>query len=369
MRLGADEFLIAPKFTAEVVDAALPERYRPSTEPKEVLMAMGDEHAASARFIGTSPAIYDIRSSVRLVANSPAAVLITGESGTGKEIVARMIHQESDRRDKPFIALNCAALPKDVIENELFGHEKGAFTGALAMKRGVFELADTGTLFFDEIAEMHPEMQAKLLRAIEQKSFRRLGGDEEVTVDVRVLAATNKKIPAAIAAGQFREDLYYRFSVIEIEIPPLRSRCEDIPLLVDHFLGYFAGRYGKDPQKFTDGALSMLMEFEWPGNVRELRNVIERVVVTRNEPVIGVEVLPSRITGQRPPSESVTILLGTSASEADRILTVQTLTWAGENRSKTAEVLGCSRKTLRLKLNKYGIAPKKKPRPIKSGQG
>jgi DNA-binding NtrC family response regulator len=300
--------------------------------------------------IGQSQAICEIRSAVNLIAKSQATVLLTGESGTGKEVIARLIHAQSHRSQKQFIALNCATLPKDIIENELFGHEKGAFTGALQKKIGCFELANGGTLLFDEIAEMTLETQAKLLRAIETHKFRRLGGSEEVYVDVRMIAATNKPITSALQSKELREDLYYRLSVIEIYIPPLRERKEDIPLLVEYFLSMFTRKYEKSFQEFSDESLEILYAYSWPGNIRELRNVIERAIVISHDNVIGTHYLPTRIKEQIPTHENINIPLGCSAQEAEKIVIIRTLASTGNNKAKTARILGVSRKTLHNKL-------------------
>lgn len=305
---------------------------------------------AGALLIGQSPLIEEVRTAIDLVAPSQTPVLITGESGTGKEVVARLIHLQSGRADKPFIALNCAALPKDVIENELFGHEKGAFTGALDKKAGAFELAHRGTLFFDEVAEMSPETQAKLLRAIETKAFRRLGGKEEINVDARTIAATNKKMVEALKSGEFREDLYYRFSVIEIYMPPLRERRDDIPLLADHFLGTVGRQYGKGLQKFSAESVEILKAYDWPGNVRELRNVVERAVVTCREKVISPKWLPDRISMLQHIGTTVNLPVGISVKDAERRFIMQTLAAVGHNKTKAAQLLGLSRKTLHNKL-------------------
>ncbi|MBI3003822.1 MAG: sigma-54-dependent Fis family transcriptional regulator [Ignavibacteriales bacterium] len=303
--------------------------------------------------IGQSPAMEEVRSAIELVANSTTAVLITGDSGTGKEVVARSIHLQSGRAGKPFVAINCAALPKDVIENELFGHERGAFTGALVKKAGCFEMANEGTLFFDEIAEMNPDTQAKLLRVLEHHSFRRLGGKEEVHVDVRMVGATNKKIAAALKSGEFRQDLYYRFSVIEIYLPPLRERKEDIPLLAQHFFAEFRNRYKKHNQSLSEGAVELLTENDWPGNVRELKNVLERLVVTCPDNVIGEEHLPQRITNKSPQSQHIKIPIGVTRDVAEKLVIEQTLASVGNNKSRAARILGISRKTLHNKLHHY----------------
>jgi DNA-binding NtrC family response regulator len=355
MKLGARDFIVAPTVTPKIFDSALPEESRRRTADPRTMATLQQPTDGEYTMIGETRAINEVRSAISLVTQSSAAVLITGESGTGKEIVARLIHQESNRKNHPFVAINCAALPKDVIENELFGHEKGAFTGALLKKQGAFELANKGTIFFDEIAEMNPDTQAKLLRAIESKSFRRLGGNDEVKVDVRVVAATNMKVADAIASGQFREDLYYRFSVIEIEMPPLRDRREDIPLLIDYFLTDLARRYGKPKQSFSDSTLKMMMAYDWPGNVRELRNIIERAIVTRTENIIEDDFLPPRITNLKPSDNIIAIPVGTSFSEAERVIILQTLESVNHNQSKAAKILGLSRKTLHNKLKVFKL--------------
>jgi len=311
-------------------------------------------------FLSRSPAIQEILTTITLIANSPASVLITGESGTGKEVIARHIHDCSNRAGQPFIAINAAALPKDVIDNELFGHEKEAFTGAISKKSGCFELADRGTLFLDEIAEMHAQTQAKLLRAIETKSFRRLGGKEEIFVDARVVAATNKNIADAIGLGEFREDLYYRLSVIEIEIPPLRARREDIPVLADHFLSLFSVKYELSEKTFSPEAMEMMRAFDWPGNVRELRNLIEGLMLICPEDTITPRHLPERITKRPPASPSLTIEIGATLAEIERIVIRRTLESVEQNKTAAAKVLGISRNTLLARLDQYGLARPRK---------
>jgi DNA-binding NtrC family response regulator len=351
MKAGASDFLVGDPPESRIVESIV----RCVNQFKQQGMEAGGSTTPSyadseTSLVGQSPAICGIRSAINLVAKSQTPVLITGESGTGKEVIARLIHLQSNRMDKPLVAVNCAALPRDVIENELFGHERGAFTGALIKKAGCFELADKGTLFFDEIAEMSSETQAKLLRAIELQRFRRLGGKEEVNVDVRTIAATNRNVSGALKSREFREDLYYRLSVIEIYIPPLRERKEDIPLLVEHFLSFFSEKYGKPRQEFSDECLEMLIAYEWPGNVRELKNVVERSVVICQNEVIGPESLPERLSPQQPVRSHITIPVGSSTHEAERLLILQTLASVGNNKSKAARILGLSRKTLHNKL-------------------
>lgn len=304
-------------------------------------------------FIGNNSRIREIYSVINLVADSTTPVLITGESGTGKDVAARLIHSRSPRSDKPYIAINCAAVPKDVFENELFGHEQGAFTGAISKKMGYFEMANHGTLFLDEIAEMAPETQAKLLRVIENKSFRRLGGKEELYVDVRMLAATNKKIDDAVNRGEMRKDLYYRFSVIEIHLPPLRERKEDISILVEFFLSSLCKQQKKNPKKFSDAAFNMMHRYNWPGNVRELKNVIERLVIMCPEDIITPNYLPMNIADSRLHEDTINITVGTSLKNAEREIILRTLTAVDNNKSKAANLLGVSRKALYNKIDRF----------------
>jgi len=354
MKAGAYDFLINQTPDNRVIESIHRCLQDSADEPSQfdghLIAESGDPEAS---FIGQSSAICEIRTAIKLVAKSQASVLITGESGVGKEIVARLIHLQSTRAQYPFVAVNCAALPKDVIENELFGHEKGAFTGALPKKIGCFEIAHQGTLFLDEIAEMNPDTQAKLLRAIEQQTFRRLGGSTEVSVDVRFIAATNRDITEVLRTERLRQDLYYRLSVIEMHVPPLRERPEDIPLLAEHFLSIFTEKYNKPLQRFAESTIEVLMNYEWPGNVRELRNVVERAVVICQNEVIEPSFLPERIHLQTR-TRFVTIPVGTSVEEAERTLILQTLASVGYNKSKAAQILRVSRKTLHNKLATFG---------------
>ena len=347
MKAGAADFIVSKIESNRLVDAIQRNSiYVPDGELKNA--------AEDIALVGKSSAISEIRSAIDLIARSQTTALISGESGTGKEVVARIIHNRSKRKDKPFIAVNCAALPKDVIENELFGHERGAFTGSLQKKEGYFEMADQGTIFFDEIAEMSIETQAKLLRAIELQKFRRLGGKEEITVDVRIIAATNKNLKKALESGELREDLYYRLSVIEFVIPPLRERKEDIRPLVDHFLSTFCRMYARSPQRFADDSLEILSSYDWPGNVRELRNIVERAVVVCSQDIIEPRFLPERIAADHSVRSHIQIPVGVTSEEAERMVILHTLAALGQNKSKAAKVLGLSRKTLHNKLARFG---------------
>jgi transcriptional regulator with PAS, ATPase and Fis domain len=296
--------------------------------------------------VSADPAVREILERLDRIARSPAPVFITGESGTGKEVIARLIHQKTDSQDSPWVALNCAALPRDVVENELFGHEPEAFTGASSRRVGCFELANGGTLFLDEIAEIHPHIQAKLLRASELRMIRRLGGSKDIHVDVRIIAATNKNPHEAIARGELREDLYYRLSVLEIHLPPLRDRRGDIPLLVEYFLALFSRKYGRPALGVTEEALDKMQNHDWPGNVREVRNLMESLVLLCPGEIIEVHHLPHRISQCPTRSEMFALPVGLPLEEVTRRYIAQTLLAHGENKSKVARMLGISRKSL-----------------------
>ncbi|MCG3120631.1 MAG: Regulatory protein AtoC [bacterium] len=302
--------------------------------------------------IGQSEPMREIYKLIEAVAKSDASILITGESGTGKELVSRAIHQRSSRSKAPFVAVNCSALPADILENELFGHEKGAFTGALNEKSGCFELADRGTLFLDEIGEMPYELQAKLLRALEERKFRRLGGRKEIEVDVRVIAATNRDARRAVKEKTLREDLFYRLAVVEIELPSLRERIGDLPLLAQEFLQRYASKSGKRIQGFARETLETLSRHAWPGNVRELRNVIERAVLLCAGRQITAADLPKYLFDQEDSAE-IHIPLNTTMDEAERRIILRTLAAQNNNKTRAAEVLAISLKTLHNKLARY----------------
>jgi len=314
-----------------------------------------DERYRFENIIAKSPKMQQVIEVIKVIAKSNATALITGDSGTGKELVARAIHSQSYRKDKPFVAVSCAALPESLLESELFGHEKGSFTGAHAQRKGKFEVANRGTLFLDEIGEMSANIQVHLLRVLEEKEFTRVGGNELVKVDVRVISATNKDIKRAVADGQFREDLYYRLNVVTIELPPLRERKEDIPLLAQHFLKKFAAENQKEITGFSPEANDFLLKYEWPGNVRELENAIERAVILAKNPYIEVADLPQ---------ESLTLVRSAAQVknlaevEKNHILNILTET-RGNNYSEVARILGISRVTLYNKIKAYGIDVKK----------
>jgi len=303
--------------------------------------------------IGAAPAMQRVLELVRKVAPSAASVVIQGESGTGKEVLARAIHSLSPRRDGPFLALNCSAIPPTLIEAELFGYERGAFTGAVERRLGDFELASGGTLFLDEVGELPLELQGKFLRVLEERRVRRLGGRAEVEVDVRVLCATQGDLREEIRGGRFREDLYFRLHVFTVELPPLRERREDIPLLVQHFVEKFNAETGRRVQGVTPAAMAVLQGHAWPGNIRELRNVLERAMILVEGDLIEVAQLPPELVPGPPQAASLRLPLDLTLDEVERRYLLATLRRLGGNKARTAEALGVSEKTLYNKLNRY----------------
>ncbi len=304
-------------------------------------------------FVGETEAMQMVFDLIREVAPTDATVLITGESGTGKELVARAIQRLSRRGGGPFVAINAAAVPPELMESEIFGHERGAFTGATAQRRGCFELADEGTLFLDEIGEMPLALQAKLLRVLEDGKVRRLGSDSEIAVDVRVLAATNRRPDAAVDDGRLRQDLYYRLNVFAVELPPLRKRKSDIQPLVRHFIDECNRRHGTAVDGVADEALEALMAYRWPGNVRELRNVVERVVIVAKRGAIGTAVLPAFLRADDKLRGEIVLPVGTTVAEAERELILKTLDETGGNKAAAARRLGIDVKTIRNKLKAW----------------
>jgi DNA-binding NtrC family response regulator len=311
------------------------------------------EQGSFGRIVGNSPGIRSLYRIVEQAAPTAASVLIWGESGTGKELVAQTVHELSPRASFPFVAINCAAIPETLLESEIFGHEKGAFTGAHDRRTGVFELAHRGTLFLDEIAEMMPATQVKLLRVLQERTFRRLGGRQEQTVDVRVIAATNRDPGEAVRDGKLREDLYYRLNVFTVDLPPLRDRRADIPLLVQTFLNEFNTRNNKSVRAVDQEAMYLLERYPWPGNIRELRNVIERATILAEGDFIEARHLPPPVvTRSEQTLPTVTLAPGTTVDEAERRLILLTLEHTRNNKTRAAEILGISLKTLHNKLNR-----------------
>jgi two-component system response regulator AtoC len=313
-----------------------------------------EDHYRFENIIAKSSKMQRLIELIKAVGKSNATVLITGESGTGKELVARAIHSQSHRQNKPFVAVSCAALPESLLESELFGHEKGSFTGAYAQKKGKFEFANGGTLFLDEVGEMSANIQVHLLRVLEEKEFTRVGGNEPIRVDVRVISATNKDLRKAIEKQEFREDLYYRLNVINIELPPLRERKEDIPLLAEHFLNKFATENQKEITGFSPEAMELVLGYDWPGNVRELENAIERAVILAKDSIITIADLPQ---------ENLSLAYSTTPrknlKEVEKGHIWKIIRETGENYSEAARILGISRMTLYNKAKEYGFDVKK----------
>jgi DNA-binding NtrC family response regulator len=315
------------------------------------------QRGAFGRLLGSSRGMMEVMRQVEVSAPTDATLFIAGESGTGKELVARTVHELSPRRRGPFVAVNCAAIPETLLESEIFGHERGSFTGAVERRQGCFELADGGTLFLDEVAEMQPGTQAKFLRVLQEGQFRRLGAKAEIHVNVRVIAATNKEPAKALAEGTLREDLYYRLNVFAIALPPLRDRLEDLPDLAQAFVEEFDERHGRNVRGVEESALDVLRRHRWPGNVRELRNVIERAVIVCAGDLVRAEHLPPLGAPSEPPTAAteadLVLPVGTTVEDAERELILRTLKQTGGNKTRAAEILGISLKTLHNKLHKY----------------
>ncbi len=317
------------------------------------VQAQSGEADPVSEMIGDSPPMRELGAMIRAVAPSEASVLILGESGTGKELVAKALHEGSPRKTRPLVTVNCAALAENLLESELFGHEKGAYTGAQRQRDGRFVQADGGTLFLDEIGEMAPALQAKLLRALQQGEVQRLGSDRSIRVDVRVLAATNRDLEAEVRDGGFREDLYYRLNVIALRVPSLRERPEDIPLLARHFLRRFAERNRKTFRGFRPRVMDLMLHYDWPGNVRELENVVERAVVLSPGEFVTENDLPATLRGAEKSASGPA--MGQSLEDAEREAIARTLEQVGNNKSEAARVLGVTRVTLRSKMKKFGL--------------
>ena len=356
MKQGAYDYLPKPldmRRLRALVEKAL--QFQAVVAENNELRLRLKSRAEPSLLVGDSEAMRGIGRLIEEVADSEVTVLIEGESGTGKEIVARSIHQQSARCDRPFISVNCAALAEQLLEAELFGHVKGAFTGAVANKPGRFQLADGGTLFLDEIGDLSPKGQGDLLRVLEDGAFRMVGGSELIRVNVRVIAATNKKLPEAVKDGKFREDLFYRLQIVPIVMPPLRERAEDIPLLVDRFFEHFTAKHKRRRKRISAEALQLCQRFPWPGNVRQLRNVIERLVITCREAVVDVPHLPDFLRDYDRRTTTFTVRPGTPLAEVEKMLIRQTLTHVTSNREEAAKALGISRRALQYKLKQYGL--------------
>jgi DNA-binding NtrC family response regulator len=356
MRYGAYDYLTKPidreRFPV-VVGKAL-ERHALAHENKQ----LRDRLETRTRFdqmVGESEPMQRIYSLVDMVSDSAVTVLLTGESGTGKELVARAIHHKSTRAHGPFVTLNCGALPENLFESELFGYEKGAFTGAMTTKIGRFELADGGTLLLDEVGELSLKSQVDFLRVLETKEFRRLGGTKLITVDVRIIAATNRNLEEAVKQGDFREDLYYRLNVVPIRLPPLRERGDDIPLLAERFLSEFTAQHRREPKDVSRDAMRLLRLYAWPGNIRQLRNLMERLVITVKGSGIQREHLPEEIQASKEDAHMMVVALGSSLKDIERETIRRTLAEVTNHREKAANLLGISLRALQYKIKEYGI--------------
>jgi two-component system NtrC family response regulator len=360
MKAGAYDYLTKPLDHEKlklIVRRAFDQR-RVTRENRDLKAALQTRQALTD-IVGTSPKMQQLLALVRTVAPSGSSVLLQGESGTGKELVARAIHEASPRREQRLAVVNCSALSESLLESELFGHEKGAFTGATTRKRGWFEVADGGTLFLDEVGEMPPQVQVKLLRVLQERAFERVGGTDPIRVDFRLISATNRDLKADVAAGRFRDDLYYRLSVISLKIPPLRERREDIPPLVSQFLNKYSRREGKQIGSVSPEAMQRLIQYPWPGNVRELEHSIERAVVVAASDRLTLEMLPEEIQAWSPaagpaprPLEELTL------EEMERVLIEKTLERTGGNKSEAARLLNIHRRSIYNRLKKYGIDPR-----------
>lgn len=371
MKLGASDFISKP-FEVEEVEIVIQSVLEKSELKREVHNLRSELEAKSEyeNFVGDSPKILEVKSMIEQVADSELTVLIRGDSGTGKEVVARIIHQLSDRRKGPFVKVNCAALPKELLEAELFGYEKGAFTGAMKKKPGRFELATRGTIFLDEIGEMSPDLQAKILQVLEQREFMRVGGVQTIQVDVRILCATHRDLETALAEGRIREDLFYRLNEITLFLPPLRERKEDIPLLVEHMLRRYCRQYNREYRSFSKRSMELLQQHDWPGNVRELENLVKQIVVRNDESIIA------RIVAQRSVSRvgamgedahdyelrdgeeelSLKEAAQQSVQKTEQALIKRALNKTNWNRRKAAQLLKISYRSLLYKIKEYNIS-------------
>jgi DNA-binding NtrC family response regulator len=369
IKLGAFDYITKP-FEKDDLSAIVERAVK--ARSLNVAELSGDPQACRKYMIGASAAMETVFNVIDRVAPTPSTVLITGESGTGKELVARALHEGSKRADKPFIKINCAAIPRDLMESELFGYEKGAFTGAVGSKPGRFELADEGTLFLDEIAEIPSDMQVKLLRALQEQEFERVGGITTIRVDVRIVAATNRDLARAIQEGTFREDLYYRLNVVPVPIPPLRNRRDDIPPLIVHFIEKYNKRLEREVSSASPEAENALCQYRWPGNIRELENVMERTMLFLDGDVIGLDDLPPDVLGKSDPSSLIPIpalhlpppesglkdAVRETTSLLERQYIVRALEKTGGNVTRAAALLKISRKSLQNKMKEFDLRDK-----------
>ncbi|MCR9166065.1 MAG: sigma-54-dependent transcriptional regulator [Nannocystaceae bacterium] len=354
MQQGADDYLTKPIRFDElllVVDRLL--AHRETARELEEYRRASDAKSPALGWVGQSKASRNVLDLIRQVADSPASVLLTGESGTGKELAARALHDASPRRTGPFVPVHCAALAEGVLESELFGHEKGAFTGADSTRDGRFARANGGTLFLDEVGEIPLSVQVKLLRVLQERTYERVGGDRAIEVDVRVVAATHRDLLADVKEGRFREDLFYRLNVINVRLPTLRERADDIPLLAMHFLAQHASRARKQIRSISERSLDALRAYDWPGNVRQLENCIEHAVALCNDFEVDVRHLPREVLGSGRALDELPIVPGSSMAEVERYVILKTLESVGGSTSKAAKILGVSPRTIQYRMNQY----------------
>jgi two-component system response regulator PilR (NtrC family) len=366
MKEGAYDYLTKPFKVDElkiVIEKAL-EKKLLANENRRLRQELRSQ-SRDRTLIGHSSAMQEVYDLIAQVAETKTNVLVSGESGTGKELVARAIHEQSGRHDKPFVAINCGAIPENLLESELFGHVKGAFTGAVQTKQGLFEAATGGTLFLDEIGELSQPLQVKLLRALQEKSIRRVGDTADRKIDVRIVSATNRRLEDEVAEGRFREDLYYRLNVIQLTLPPLRERIEDIPLLAQHFLRRFADELGKDVEGIDAAVFEVLSTYAFPGNVRELENLVERAVALSRDTVIGLDLLPPTVTAVRASQRNPRITaegidLEDVVADYERSLLVEALAQSGGVKKRAARLLHISFRSFRYRLEKLGVEDPKR---------
>jgi DNA-binding NtrC family response regulator len=366
MRAGAYEYLTKPlNFDELLVVVKKVLAHQELEREARTLRVRVRDKALPSNIIGQSPPMQKVFEIVDQVAPSKATVLITGESGTGKELVANAIHQRSPRASGPFVKLHCAALAESLLESELFGHERGSFTGAVGRRDGRFQIADGGTLFLDEIGEISPAIQVKLLRFLQEREFERVGGTQTIRVDVRVIAATNKELAAEVKAGRFREDLYYRLNVVAIEMPALRERKSDIPALAKFFVDRYANANGKAIEAIAPAALDLLVAYDWPGNVRELENAIERAVVMASGTTLEPKHLPASVRPSEQAEGGLPVVPGATMAELERYAILKTLEATGGSTSKAAEILGISARTIQYRMHEYNAAPRSAVEAVK----
>ncbi|NOX90027.1 MAG: sigma-54-dependent Fis family transcriptional regulator [Calditrichaeota bacterium] len=359
LKMGAFDYMVKPLNMDEVkINIEKTLNYERLKIENKVLKERLNQEFDFSSIIGKSRKMREVFEVLAMAAPSNATILILGESGTGKELIANAVHQNSLRKDKPFVKINCAALAENLLESELFGHEKGAYTGAVSRRLGRFEQADGGTLFLDEIGDMSLATQSKILRVLQEGEFERLGGEKTLRVDVRIIAATNKNLEKEVEEGRFRKDLYFRLSVVPVHLPALRERKEDIPALAEHFLKKYAEKNQRLIRGFTPEALDLLMRYEWPGNVRELENTIERAVILSRDEMITAAVLPNNLKKDFDSQEKETVadaLVGRSIKDVEKELILKTLEQTGHNITRAAEILGITRRGLQYKLKELGI--------------